>query len=128
MTSKDLVKSLFEQVKEDYQTAKDLFENKHYHYALFFGQLVLEKVLKILIIRKTKKVYPPIHDLKKLARTAKIQLDKSQGEDFDEITSFNIAARYDTEKLTFFRKASKNFSQKWLKKIKDYKLWLESQF
>lgn len=128
MTSQQLIGSLHRQAKEDFKTARILFREKRYSFSLFIGQLVLEKLLKILVIKKTNKLYPPIHDLKKLAGLSKIKLSPSQAADLDEITSFNIAARYDTEKFEFYKKANAAFTKTWFTKIKHYKTWLENQF
>lgn len=128
MTANKLIDSLLLQSEKDYQTASDLFKKKYYTYALFFGQLTLEKLLKALIIRKKNKVYPPIHSLTKLASIAGLDLTSLQREDLEEITSFNIKARYDDIKLSFFQKATEKYTLKWISKIKEYRKWLKSLF
>lgn len=128
MTAKDLVKTLKEQANSDFETAEDLFKHKRYTYALFFGHLSLEKLLKSLVVYRTNDVYPPIHNLNKLAVLAGIPLTEHQKKDLDEITSFNIEARYDDEKMTFHRKATEKFTRQWMAKIKEYKIWLENLF
>jgi len=128
MTDKDLINSLLRQAEEEYKTARVLFEEKRYNHALFFGHLVLEKLLKALVVKNTKKIYQPIHDLKKLAKSAEIKLSNEQEDDFDEITSFNLSARYDSEKLAFYKKANQEFTEKWFEKIKHYRKWLKNQF
>lgn len=128
MTDKDLINSLLKQVKDDYETAKDLLEDKHYVQCLFFGHLVLEKLLKALVIKKTKKLYPPIHDLDKLAKKTGINLDMSQKEDFKEINLYNVQARYDNIKLAFYKKANPAYTEKWFNKIRGYVKWFRDQF
>lgn len=128
MTAKDLVKSLREQAENDFSTSRELFGHKRYTYALFFGHLTLEKILKSLIVLRTSDVYPPIHILRKLAGIAGISLTPIQEKDFDEITSFNIEARYDNEKMSFHKKATGEFTGIWMDKIKEYKIWLENHF
>lgn len=63
-----------ESAKRDAQVAQDTYNNRHYHYALFFWQLVIEKTLKALTIIKTDTYPHPIHDLTKLAKQANINL------------------------------------------------------
>lgn len=44
-------------------TAEKLFEAKRYNHCLFFGHLALEKLLKAVIVAKTKTHAFPTHDL-----------------------------------------------------------------
>jgi hypothetical protein len=90
--------------------------------------LVLEKLLKALIVKKNNKLYSPIHSLTKLAEQIKIKLSEEQIIDFKEISSYNIEARYDDIKFSFYKKASKEYTEKWFNKIKKYYLWLKNQF
>ena len=70
----------------------------------------------------------PIHDLKKLAKQAKIELDKIKEKQLDEITTWNIRARYDDYKRVFYKKASREFTSAWMEKVNGIILWLKSQF
>ena len=128
MTEQKLVDNLLSQAEKDFQTAEALFANKSYTYTLFFGQLTLEKILKALIVKKKNIIYPPLHSLAKLAQIAGINLSKSQRAELEEITSYNIKARYDDIKLSFYKKATPAYSTKWLNKIKEWQIWLKSQF
>src|SRR5258708_6062202 len=76
-------------------TSDKLFEMKKYSHSLFFLHLTLEKILKALYIH-TKKTSPlPIHDLVRLAEKCEIALNEEQKLQLAEISTFNIAARYD---------------------------------
>ncbi len=50
----------------DFQTMLNLFDTKDYHWALFMGHLVIEKLLKGKIVKDTKQHAPFTHDLRKL--------------------------------------------------------------
>lgn len=128
MTAQKLTEALQKQAQKDWQTAKNLFNTKQYSYALFFGHLTLEKTLKVLIVKKTNSVYPPVHALNTLAQKAKIKLNKDQENELEEITTYNIKARYDDIKLSFYKKANKKYTALWMKKIEKYYLWLKKQF
>ena len=128
MTQKDIINSLLKQADKDYQIAVELYASRKYNYCLFFGQLVLEKLLKALIVKKNNRLYPPIHSLTKLAEEIKLNLSEEQIADLKEITSYNIEARYDDIKLSFYKKATKEYTRKWFSKIKKYYLWLKNQF
>lgn len=126
MTAQQLKDVLLIQANNDFKVARDLLKSGSYMYALFFGQLTLEKILKALIVHHKSEIYPPIHSLTKLAQEAGIKLNKEQNNEFDEITSFNIKARYDDVKFSFYKKATKDYANIWFSKIRGYKKWLES--
>lgn len=125
MTAKDLVEFWRKSAESDLKVAEDNIKLGHYHWALFFFQLVLEKILKSLVVKRKKENPLPTHDLVKLASGAKIDLSEEQKQDFKEITSYNIEARYDDIKLSFYKKATKTYAQKWAQRCKEYYLWLK---
>jgi len=83
----------------------------------------LEKTLKAIISYKGEEV-PFLHDLNRLAKKAGLELPKDFIEDFDEITTFNLQARYDDYRYNFYKKATPSFSEKWGKKCDFYYKWL----
>lgn len=101
--------------KDDLDTAKKLFDLKKYHHALFFVHLALEKILKAIYVSKRNEAALPIHDLVRLAEKTTIRLDSETINQLTEISTFNIAARYDDYKLKFYKKATKEYTEKWLK-------------
>ncbi len=105
---------------KDLKVSEDLFEGKHYNYCLFFCQLTLEKLLKALFV-KNKKRYPPItHDLTRLAKKASLKLNQEKLDLLAEITTFNVEARYDIFKEKLYKKATKDFTKKYLKITKEF--------
>ncbi len=110
------------------QTAKDNFTLKHYDWTLFIGHLSLEKAIKGLIIAKTDQNPLPVHNLIKLCEQAKLQLTKDQTTNLAEINTFNIEARYDDYKLSFFKKATPEYTQKWLLIIEEIFSWIQTLY
>ena len=127
MTEQDLIEFWRQSAEKDLKVAEDNLKLGHFHWALFFFQLVLEKILKSLVVKRRKENPPPTHDLVKLASEAEVNLSDEQKQDFKEITSYNIEARYDDIKLSFYKKATKEYALKWAKKSKEYFLWLRGQ-
>jgi HEPN domain-containing protein len=78
--------------KHDFETAEFLFKGKRYPECLFFCHLTIEKILKGLIVAKTKKQPPYIHYLDKLALETGIDFTEEQMNQFKIITTFNIRA------------------------------------
>ena len=112
----------------DWKIAQKLFNSRDYAYALFFCHLTLEKLLKYLIVAKTDKAAPYIHDLVKLSQFADVELDKNTKEALKEITTFNIAGRYDDEKQTFYKKCTKPYAKKYFNITNDIYLWLKKDY
>jgi HEPN domain-containing protein len=110
----------------DLKVAWDTFNAGNYSYALFFGHLVIEKILKAIYVDRKKKQAPFIHDLLRLAETLGISLDQNQMDEFFEITAFNLESRYPDEKRSFRNRCTKDYARKWLIKIEEIHKWLKS--
>lgn len=113
--------------KEDLKTAESLFESKRYHHCLFFCHLFLEKLLKALVIKNTRWHSLPIHNLLKLAEDAKISLNQELRNDLATIKEFNIKARYNDYKLQFYKRATKEYTNRWFKRCKEICVWLKKE-
>lgn len=95
------------------ETAQQLLQSGKYHHALFFLHLSLEKMLKALIVKSTDAPPLPIHDLLRLAAIADVVISEKKTTWLAEISTFNIAARYDDEKLKFYKKATREYAMSW---------------
>jgi HEPN domain-containing protein len=113
--------------ESDLNTAEKLYLSDDYHWCLFIGHLVIEKMLKALFTQNICDTPPRIHDLVKLAKLAKIDLDATKITIYNRINDFNIEARYPDEKLSFYKIATKDFAENNLKTIKEEFKWLKSQ-
>jgi len=112
---------------KNFITMNHLFESKDYDWALFIGHLVIEKLLKACFIHKKKELPPFIHNLLRLAELSDIELSDEANEFFATVTTFNIYARYDDYKGNFYKLCTKQFTEFWLNKIKEYRQWIISQ-
>ena len=101
-----------------------LFKNGHYVWALFLGHLILEKILKALYVKRVDTNIPFTHNLAKIAEEAGLPLIEKQKDLLDEVTTFNIKARYPDYKGRFYKKATRRFTEKYIVKIKDFRKWL----
>lgn len=97
----------------DFKTANSLFVSKKYPYCLFFCQLTIEKLLKAIIVLKTKHHAPFIHNLLRLAELTKEKFEDRILQYLAEITQFNIKSRYPEIKLSFYKKANKKYTPKY---------------
>lgn len=101
--------------RDDLDTAKKLFSLKKYNHALFFLHLALEKIIKGAYLSKKNEAPPLVHDLVLLAEKAEIETSQIEKEELVEISTFNIAARYDDYKLKFYKKATEDYAKLWIK-------------
>ena len=76
--------------------------------------LALEKIIKAKIISQNKEIIYT-HNLVRLMKLTNIPLSKELEDELTEITTYNIEARYDDYKLSFYKKATKKYTGKWSK-------------
>ncbi len=112
MTKKQINQSLLFKSKKDVETAKELYNLKRYDWCLFIWHIAIEKALKAKIFSLNKPIIY-VHDLKRLAKETNIVFDQDQIVNLNEITSFNLETRYDDYKLSFYKKANKDYTKKW---------------
>jgi len=112
MTQNEAVSFWLVSAEHDLQAARDMFKTHHYDWCLFMWHLVLEKSLKA-IISHNGDTPVPIHNLLKLVEQAHVQIDSESQDNLKEITSFNLEARYDNYKFAFYKKATKEYAEKW---------------
>jgi HEPN domain-containing protein len=113
---------------EDFATMLDMYKTKHYHWTLFLGHLVIEKLLKACFVKKKHQFPPLIHNLLRLAEKAEIEINENNLEFLATVTTFNINARYDDYKQTFYQLCTKEFTDIWFEKIKNYRQWIKQKY
>lgn len=128
MSNKEAVKRWRESAERNLETARDMVRLKHRDWALFIGQLALEKLAKGLVEKKTGDTPPFIHDLVKLSTFAGLSLSKAQTEELVEITKFHIQARYEEFKYQLYKAATPSYTEKWMGKIEEYALWFTKHY
>lgn len=83
-----------ESSETDYKAMNNSYASRDYVWSLFTGHLVIEKLLKAIYSKEVKKIAPRINNLLKLAFDSKMILTEEIEDVLDEITTFNINARY----------------------------------
>lgn len=113
---------------EDYNVMNVLYSNKKNSYSLFFGYLVIEKLLKGLYAKNNEESPYTIksHNLLALAEKCNLDLTDEQVKKLQIITQFNISARYDDYKETFNQKCTDEYTSEQIKNIEEVRTWLKS--
>lgn len=124
MNKDELTAYWVESSNRDFKTMLNLFKNKDFHWSLFVGHLVIEKLIKAYYVKNIGVKHPFGHDLLRLAVEAKLDLSEEQKDILDTISTFNIRARYDDYKAEFYKLCTKEFTLEWVKKIKGFRQWL----
>lgn len=127
MNNIDLMNYWIESADEDFNVMLDLKEKNRNTYCLFFGQMVIEKLLKALYAKNNRGApyAPKTHDLLYLAEKLNLELTEEQEVILNEITTFNLSTRYDDYKRAFYNKCTDEYTEEQINKIKEVKAWLE---
>lgn len=115
-----------EEAKEALQVADHLYEKQDYSYALFFGHLAIEKILKALYVARRNEQAPPVHNLVRLAEVAGLAMDSQRKDSLIRITTFNLEARYPDESRNFRKICTEEFTRLELTRIKELFQWLNN--
>lgn len=112
--------------KEDLDSAMAIFSKaERFTAALFFLYLALEKKLKAAYVNKTKWHAPFTHNLLVLIEKLGWEPTTEILTLAAEINEFNTESRYPDQKLDFHKRATKEFTESYLVRGKDFLLWIE---
>ena len=128
MNNIDLMNYWIESSDEDYNVMNVLYRNKKNSYCLFFGHVVIEKLLKAHYANRNKNAphAAKSHDLLYLAEKTKLELTERQEDLLDTITRFNMNARYDNYKKEFYLKCTDEYTKQQVNNIEEVRIWLKS--
>lgn len=113
-----------ESSEDDFNTMISLYNSKSYNWSLFIGHITLEKLIKALYVKINNEHAPYTHNLLRLIQNCNVEIPSEYLDWLDEITSFNINARYNDFKKEFYNKCTKSFTNEWIEKIKNLKAWI----
>lgn len=115
-----------DEAEEAFMVSKHLMEKADYSYALFFGHLCIEKLLKALYVQNKLEHAPKTHNLIRLANAANIYTTERQQNALAEITTYHIESRYPDDKRIFRKKCTKKYTKEKMQLIKENIKWLKS--
>ena len=106
--------------EHDYETMQGLFKIRRYADSLFYGHIVLEKILKARVVKASGKEAPLIHNLVVLAKLSDIEFSQEDLEFLATVNRFNMRARYPDIKLNFYKLSTAKYTKDKLNKIKKF--------
>ncbi len=127
MNKKEHIEYWLKSAQHDLDVAEALFQNQKYDWCLFIGHLVLEKTLKAYYVMQYNQLPPKTHNLVRLAEISNINLEEEQKLFLDEVNDFNLEIRYPDYKFNFYKKCTKEFTESYFERIKEFYQWLLSQ-
>lgn len=78
MEREEIIKYWIDSSDRDFKTMNNLFSAGDYHWALFIGHLVIEKLLKAHYVKLIDAPPPFTHNLLRLAEKADLELNETQ--------------------------------------------------
>lgn len=111
----------------DIDTAKAMFKSGRYLYVLFTSQQAVEKILKAIIVLKTKKFPPRIHDLIKLVNLAEVKLDIEQKQFLAKLNFYYLETRYPEQIIDLSKDISNDMAKVYLEKSEEILNWLKTK-
>lgn len=128
MDNINLMEFWLKSAENDYEAMQIMFNSKKNTWTLFLGHLVIEKLLKGLYAKNNQENPYTIksHNLLALAEKCNLDLTNEQVEKLQIITQFNISARYDDYKESFYQKCTDEYTTEQVKNIEEVREWLKN--
>jgi len=111
----------------DLGVATAMLKVKKYPYALFIGHLALEKLLKALVVKKTRAHAPFSHSLPYLLERSGIKMPEPMQIRLSEFMEFHLEARYPDASKVFYKKCTKGYTEARFKEIKEVFKWIKTR-
>ncbi len=121
-----IVRHWVETSDDDFNTMLILCNSNKYGWSLFLGHISVEKLLKALYVKRFEEHAPFTHNLFRLGELIELEMSDEYADWLDEMTSFNLNARYDDYKKEFYNLCTYDYAQKWIERIKIIRSWLKS--
>ena len=122
----EAVRSWIERSQYDFDTAKAMLASGRYLYVVFCCQQAVEKALKAVITSRTGELPPRIHNLLRLAETAKLDLSTARLQFLGELSAYYIQSRYPEEMSSLASTITRETAQQTLKTTGETTQWLFS--
>lgn len=117
----------FKQADYDMKTAKVMFDNKRYIYAVFMCHLSIEKALKGLYQERLKEIPPKVHNLIFLVEKIGLKLPQDLYDLVFNLNRVSIPTCYPEDLQKMHKNYNKKKTGNIFKKSKEVLKWLKGQ-
>ena len=114
------------QAQYDLDTPLAMLESKRHLYVIFCCQQAIEKAIKAVILQKTQKFPPRLHNLLRLAEIAEIEIEEDTRTFPGELSAYYIQTRYPDEYEQIGKEIRDESARKVFQKTKETVEWLTS--
>jgi len=105
----------------------DIFTRRRISLCPFLWAYDHRKITQALYVCSFDDAPPYTHRLAYLAEKTGLKLTPEKLELLEIITDFHVEARYPDEKFSFYKRCTQEFTEHYLKKIEELKVWLHSR-
>lgn len=113
-----------DQARYDLDTARAMLDSGRFLYVLFCCQQAVEKMLKALIVKRTKEFPPRLHNLMRLAEAASLEVIEGRADFLRELSAYYIQTRYPDEVDLIGAKVTRHLAQESFEKTEEVLRWL----
>ena len=109
----------------DIRTAKVMEKGGRYIYVIFMCHLAVEKFLKAMVAKRTRKIPPKTHDLFYLIKLAGLDISPAYQKIISHLNQASIPTRYPEDIRKISRQYNKSVAQEYLKETRSLLRWLK---
>ena len=109
----------------DIRTAKVMEEGGRHIYVVFMCHLAVEKSLKAIVTKRTRKIPPKTHDLYYLIKLADLEVPFTYQKIISHLNQASIPTRYPEDIAKISRQYNKSVALKYLKETQGLLRWLK---
>ncbi|MBU4345922.1 MAG: HEPN domain-containing protein [Candidatus Omnitrophica bacterium] len=109
----------------DFKTSKAMYKGGRYIYVIFMCHLTIEKFLKAVVAKKTKKIPPKTHDLFYLIKLANLEIRPAHQKIISHLNQASIPTRYPEDIAKISKQYNKSVAERYLKETGNLLRWLK---
>lgn len=109
----------------DIRTARAMEKGGRYIYVIFMCHLAVEKFLKAIVAKRTKKIPPKTHDLYYLIKLADLEIPITEQKIISYLNQASIPTRYPEDIAKMSRQYNRTAALKYLKETQGLLRWLK---
>jgi len=109
----------------DIATAEAMLKSKRYVYVIFMCHLSVEKLLKAVVCKKTRKIPPKTHDLFLLLKLGSVELPQEHQLIAAHLNTASIPTRYPQDISKMAKQYNRAVANKYLEQTKNLLKWVK---